>query len=194
MEKKGQFYLLAAIVIIALILGYVGVSNYINKKNVTKVYDIKEELNIEGHEVLEFGVLNSKNVELKIEDVKQQSISGEDTIIKHFMTLYTTYLESVGENINLYYVFGNGDKIIAYKIVDANSGKIDLQIGGDKSLTSNIITKSVQELETSSKKVGGGKVTITIDGNSYPFDLKEGENFYFIVSQTIGEDQYVETN
>mgnify|MGYP001600943155 FL=1 len=101
-RKRGQFYLLAAIVIIVLILGYAGVSNYINKRNATKVYDVKEELNIEGKDVLEFGVLRSDDITLTT--ISGENITGENAIIQHFITLYTIYLESVGENINLYYI------------------------------------------------------------------------------------------
>lgn len=191
MKKTGQFYLLTAIVIIALILGYVGVSNYINKKNEAKVYDVREELNIEGNNVLEFGILNSKDISLKINDVVQP-ISGEDAVIRHFIALYNGYLESVGENIEVYYILGNANDIAVYKIEDVTMGSLTLNIGGVHT-SENIIQKSIKKIEGGSKNEGG-KVIITIEGNKYPFDLKEGENFYFIVSQTVGGDQYVETN
>ena len=190
-RKRGQFYLLAAIVIIVLILGYAGVSNYINKRNATKVYDVKEELNIEGKDVLEFGVLRSDDITLTT--ISGENITGENAIIQHFITLYTIYLESVGENINLYYIFGNGNTIKAYKIADVEIGSLTLNIEGAAS-TNNIIKKSVQELSQSEYAVDNQKVNVTINGNNYPFDLKEGENFYFIVSQTVGGEQYVETN
>ncbi len=191
-NKGGQFYLLAAIVIIVLILGYVGVSNYINKKNTTKVYDVKEELNIEGSEVLEYGVLNSGDLSLTNEN-DVEIAKGEDAVIKHFIALYTTYLESVGENMNIYYILGNKDAIKAYKIVDVDTGSLTLNLGGVPSST-KIIQKLIQELEASDKKTEEGKVIITIGENDYPFTLKKGENFYFIVSQNVGGEKYVETN
>ena len=193
MDKEGQFYLLAAIVIIVLLLSYVGVSNYINKKNATKVYDVKEELNIEGNNVLEFGILNSDT--LSLSEAGTEIARGEDAIIEHFMTLYETYLESVGENIDIYYILGNKDAIKAYKIGETSGGELILNFGGTR-LTENIIKKSIEELkgERNYYTVSEGKVTITIEGNNYDFDLKAGENFYFIISQTVGGEQYVDTN
>ena len=189
-KKRGQFYLLAAIVIIVLILGYVGVSNYINKKNTAKVYDVKEELNIEGNNVLEFGILKGDKIELTT--ANRETIIGEDAIIKHFIALYDIYLESVGENIEVYYILGNTNDIAVYKIKDVTTGSLTLNIEGTPT-SNNIIQKSIQKIEESSKN-DGGKVIVTIEGNTYPFDLKEGENFYFIVSQNIGGEQYVDTN
>lgn len=192
MNKKGQFYLLAAIVIMALILGYVGVSNYISKKEATKVYDVKEELNIEGNNVLEFGIL--KGDEIKLTTTTGEIFTGEDAIIQHFITLYTSYLEGVGENINLYYIFGNKNEIKAYKIIDVSSGSLNLDLGGGTVLKNDVIKKSVEALEGNQYTTSNGEVIVSIEGNNYPFDLKEGENFYFIVSQTTEGGQYVKTN
>ncbi|MFA4952983.1 MAG: hypothetical protein WC584_02065 [Candidatus Pacearchaeota archaeon] len=193
-NKRGQFYLLAAIVIIVLIIGYAGVSNYLKKKNTTRIYDVKEELNIEGKDVLEFGILKSEEISLKINGVTQQ-ISGEEAIIKHFITLYTTYLESIGESMNIYYVFGNPTEIKAYELVDVETGSFILTIDGATPITNNIIRKSIQELkESGSYTTENGKVKVKIGENNYEFELKSGENFYFIISQKVGGEQYVETN
>ena len=37
-------------------------------------------------------------------------------------------------------------------------------------------------------------ITINLNDNNYTFKLKPGENFYFIVTQEIGSNKYVETN
>ena len=190
MNKRGQFYLLAAIIIIVLIIGFVGVSNYLNKKDSTRIYDIKEELNIEGKDVLEFGILNSKDTSLFDESGKKTA-EGEDAIIKHFISLYTTYLESVGENMNIYYILGNGVDIKAYKIVDLETGSLSLNLGGTTLLTP-IIKKSIQDIGGISTTES--EVIVTINEVPYDFELKEGENFYFIISQNVGGEKYVATS
>ena len=58
-QKRGQFYLVAAIVIISLIVGFSVVSNYATNKEVVKLYDLKEELGIESANVLKYGTYQS---------------------------------------------------------------------------------------------------------------------------------------
>jgi len=69
-DKKAQFYLLAAIIIIAVIIGFAGVSNFYKKREAVKVYDLGEELEIEGKNVLDYGTLNPSEVVL--DDFTQQ--------------------------------------------------------------------------------------------------------------------------
>ena len=52
-QKRGQFYLIAALVIIAVIIGYAGISNYLEKKESIKLYNLGEELGIESENVLD---------------------------------------------------------------------------------------------------------------------------------------------
>lgn len=197
-NTKGQFYLLAAVVIVALIIGFAGVSNYLNKKNQTKIYDVKEELNIEGKDVLEYGILRGEDeIELTVtvNNVIGETIFGSDAIIKHFITIYNLYLESVGENLDIYYILGNGGDIKAYKIVDVESGSITLDLGVDSpDLGVTLITKSIEEISGGDVSRSDGRIQVVIDEIDYDFDLEEGENFYFIISQEVGGEKYVETN
>jgi len=199
-NKRGQFYLLAAVVIVALIIGFAGVSNYLNKKNQTKIYDVKEELNIEGKDVLEYGILRGKDVELVLtkDEIKEEPIVGSEAIVKHFITIYNLYLESVGENMNIYYILGNKGSINVYQLVDVSSGSISLSLGDRAPSAYTIITKSIEEIDFKTPD-DEGKVNVVISNDdrtqtNYEFNLEEGENFYFIISQEVGGNKYVETN
>jgi len=37
-------------------------------------------------------------------------------------------------------------------------------------------------------------ITVTLNGVNYEFELKTGQNFYYIVSQNISGERYVVTN
>ena len=63
MNKRGQFYLVAAMVIIVLIVGFAAVQNYTKKSRTIKLIDLKEELGIESGKVLDFGTFNLENPE-----------------------------------------------------------------------------------------------------------------------------------
>ena len=45
-----------------------------------------------------------------------------------------------------------------------------------------------------SSELTGNKIIVTIEEIEYTFKLKLGENFYFVIFQEIGGEQYVITN
>ena len=48
MNKEGQFYLLIAIIIATAIIAFASITNYIDNKSPAKLYDLKEDLEIES--------------------------------------------------------------------------------------------------------------------------------------------------
>ncbi len=174
--KKGQFYLLAAIVIIGVILGFAGISNYSKKKEDVKIYDIGDELGIESGEVLDFGTYN------------QYDESGMKNLLVDFNAMYTDY---AGEGKNVYYVFGNKDKITIAGYSELIAGTISVDYGSTSGPSVLIISEKGYITEEFNPK--GNKIIVTIEGNEYEFELKQGENFYFVISQEIGGEKYIAT-
>jgi len=176
MEKRGQFYLLAAIVIIAVIIGFVFVSNQVKTKEEVKVYDLGQELGIENGNVLQYGTYN-----------------GLDT--KATQTLYTnftqTYANYAGESKNLYFVFGNKENIFVATYAEVETGSISVNLG---STTPTVPVNQQQYNVTSYGQVTGDEITVNIGNFSYDFTLQSGQNFYFVISQQIGGENYVATN
>jgi len=176
-EKRGQFYLLAAIILITIIIGFASVSNYLEKKDDIRLYNLGEELKIESKHVLDYGTYNEKN-----DTATQELIEG-------FIEKYATYIEA---EIDIYFIFGNKKQIIIVGYQELTKDTPIIKIG----------EKEEAEVETTPGKkttIKGvydrefDEVTITIDDNDYIFKLGEGENFYFVISQKIGEDIYVVT-
>jgi len=155
-QKRGQFYLIAALIIIALIIGYAGISNYIQKKESIKLYDLGEELGIESENVLDYGTYNELN-----ESAMEELLTG-------FIASYAEYIE---RGIDISFIFGNPDKIIVitYEELEGVPSTDIIYPEGEK------------------------KVTVTINGIVYEFKLKEGENFYFVISQELEGEQHVVT-
>jgi len=106
-QKRGQFYLIAALIIIAVIIGFAGISNYIQKKEVIKLYDLGEELGIESQNVLDFGTYNEYNQE-QMQD-----------LLEDFIASYAEYIE---EGIDISFIFGNYEEItiITYQELAVN--------------------------------------------------------------------------
>ncbi|MBD3247609.1 hypothetical protein GF378_03245 [Candidatus Pacearchaeota archaeon] len=175
-DKRGQFYLLAAIILIVIISGFAAVSNYTRKQSSIKLYDVRNELGIESGKVLDYGTLQGEFIE---EDVH---------IIDHFTEKYNEY---AGEDKKIFFIFGGYEKITLITYGNATQGDIELIAGGSQPITTEIPRKQIIKQTITPE---GGEVTVKIGENKYPFELKPGENFYFIISQKIGEEQVVVTS
>ncbi|MEJ2267910.1 MAG: hypothetical protein P8X70_02450 [Nanoarchaeota archaeon] len=171
-NRKGQFYLIAAIIIIAIIIGFAAVSNYAKKKEVIKLYDLGEELGIESENVLDFGTYN----EYSEEDMED--------LLTEFVQSYSSYAT---EGKNLYFLFGNNKEFhfIAYQELASD---VSIDIGEGINL---IQTEPGQKYDFTPENGKISEVKIIIGDLEYEFDLKPGENFYFIISQEIEGEQYV---
>lgn len=177
-QKRGQFYLVAAIIIIAVIITIFTVSNYISKKETIKLFDLGEELSIESQNVLDYGVYST--------------LSDEDMDIL-LVRLIENYVDDPG---NLYVIFGDrqGMTVMAYQEL-TEAEDVYVSTGG----TSHPLLISISDetgeglYTTSPSETNIDKIVITIGDHEYEFALGNGENFYFVISQEIGGERYVAT-
>lgn len=96
-NKRGQFYLIAAVVIISIIIGFIGIQNYSQRTSFEEIYNLGEELKIESEKVIDYGVYN------KIEE------QGLYDTLYNFTRIYAKYR---GDGRELYFVFGNANSIV----------------------------------------------------------------------------------
>ena len=172
-NKRGQFYLIAAIIIIAIIIGFVAVSNYLEKDESTKVYDLGEELKIESAQVLDYGIYN---------ELDEVDMAG---LLTGFIEEYSKY----GEINKLYFIFGNTEKIVFLGYQELE-GEVTVETDGISDSLHLYGGTTLNETYISP----GDRVTVIINGVEYTFDLKPGENFYFILVITAEGEQHVVTN
>jgi len=97
LNKKGQFYLLAAIIIIVLAIGFFSVTNYTNKKTNSRVDELAEELKTESGKILELGAVDGNY--------------PWDSFTKNFT-------EYAGSEFEIIYIVGNSSEHEVFKIVD----------------------------------------------------------------------------
>ena len=110
MNKKGQFYLVAGIIIISIIVSLIAIANYIQKGQTIIVNDLKEELKIETQKVLEYDAFGN-----------QMNQYGID------------YSSHLGSNIKLYFITGAEPNIVATNYTNGVAGSpISLTLEGDK--------------------------------------------------------------
>ncbi len=172
-KKRGQFYLLSAIIIISIIIGFSTISTYTKKGGAIKIFDLGEELGIESANVLDYGTFPANQV------------SDLDALLENFVGDYADYL---GEDREISFVFGNPDDNTA-TVVNYE----EEYMGTISDISTITTTKRTSDPDTESVDIeeDGDVVTIKFKDKDYKIKLKPGENFFFVISEDIGEETYV---
>lgn len=111
--KKGQFYLIATIILIIILFGFITISNYVKKENYKKIYYLGEELKIESAEILEYGLSNPDKIDYFMSNFS--TYAGEEVEIIYL-------IENDAGDINVY-KYLNGERITEETVTE-NEGKI----------------------------------------------------------------------
>ncbi len=178
-NKSGQFYLAAAIVIIVAIVSFAGITNYLQRGEPVRIYDLKDELGIESGQVLDYGVY------------QEYDTTQTNNLLKDFTENYAHYVE---KGFSLYFIFGNAEKLVVAGYKDLVTGKIS--IGQGKNFQSELqFTQGVYNATTidNVNLDEDNIVNVKIEETEYKFKLKPGDNFYFVIYQKTSGGTYVET-
>ena len=173
MQKRGQFFLIAALVITGIVLSLAAVYNYtIVKQEDKQFYDLSSEIGLESGSILNYGVYNSQDLGL---------------LIENFTNIYS---QSFGEG-NQTLIFLYGDKTIVKYVIYQTSptGSIGIGTGGSTSL----IPVEGKEIKSGTANIQGNQVTVELDGKTYEFELKEGQNFLFVIQKEESDETLVAT-
>lgn len=171
--KRGQFYIVAGIIILFVIAGFSVLTNYVKKKTTIRLYDVKEELGIESANVLDYGTYN---------DYSEAEMEG---LVQGFITDYEEY---TGNGKNLYFIFGDTDKISVTVYQNLESGEAYIDVGGGNS---ELTPGTTEDFYPTAED---DMVILTVENEEYFFKLREGENFYFVIYQEVGEETHVVSN
>jgi hypothetical protein len=179
MNKKGQFFLIATIIIAGLIitLSTIYISTKTTKED-TSIYDLSKEINYESNQVIDYGVY--------------KSVSGEKT--SSYLTNLTNYYVAASPGTELLVVHGNESVMSATYYGENPSGILGVNVGGGTvgdlilvQTASNLTTEYIEEEDFT--KV---RVWLNVTENAYAdFELKPGENFYLILQRQKGEETLV---
>ncbi|MBU2503471.1 MAG: hypothetical protein KJ879_00230 [Nanoarchaeota archaeon] len=169
MNKGGQFYLISAIALAAILIGIISISNYIGGSSSPGIYDAEQELRIEGRSVIEYSLYNS------------QSYENFHTTILNFTGSYVA--ENLGER-DIYFLFGTPTNITVTGYQEEDNSII---FGGVANTT--ITTESGRF--TKNLNPGESDVVLYIGERGYDFELTTGRNIYFILHEELNSNEYV---
>ena len=167
-DKSGQFYLVSAIIVAAIVMSIVVVTNYSKKQEYSDLDSLKDEIQIEAANVLDYSINNSETdsaINSRMQDFAQDYIS----------------LES--RDKDLYFIFGSRDNITVKGYQKTNHIIY---------LDTTLITSSSEEF-IGSINPGGNSINFKIDNDSHTFALNDGQNFYLVLSRDIEGGNYVVT-
>jgi len=190
-DKRGQFYLLVAVIIVAIIIGFASINNLLQKNPGIRLEETGEELDFESGQVLEFGVSNVEDNEM-------------ENLIDYFTTVYAGYVGDekeiifiIGDSSGLEdaavdtVVSGEGASLKAFTYKELVAGKISL-IVSENALTVETTKRATESFEIT--KISDNEISVAVEDQNYVFEIKPGENFYFVISQTVGDEEYIVTS
>jgi len=155
-NKKGQFYIIAAIIIISVLIGIFVVGNYAKtKKDRGKIYDLGEELDVETGYVYDYGVYNGTNI---------------SNLVERWANIYYNYTQNLAED--WVFIYGNEKNATVLYFTKNDSGCIQLVGFSEVCMERTIKGKGY---------VSGKEIEIIFNELPYKFELKEGENFFFVI-------------
>ncbi|MBS3091441.1 hypothetical protein J4217_03280 [Candidatus Pacearchaeota archaeon] len=168
MDKKGQFFLIVALVIVAVLFSLGIVYNKARtQKEDTKVYELSKELDYEGGKVIDSGVYSGLS---------------REGILNNLTLLASNYADSNTDSQFLI-LFGNSTNVtlVNYTTLDLGSACVE----------TSCATGQITDISNTAVSPDGNNLTITVSGNEYDFDLRVGQNFYLIVKKTKANETYV---
>ncbi len=172
MERKGQVFLMAAIILAGILLSLTRISNQgLTKKEPEAFYDLADEIDFEVRKVLDYGV-----------------ISGGTNTGDYTTQLLNNYSEYIASE-DVVFIYGNTTNVSAvYYQSLTNLNAVSL---GDISFPVTITLASQTPVQVQPLDNFNSVATVGIRENNYTFNLKPGQNFYFVLIKGEEGEQFV---
>ena len=164
MDKRGQFFLIAALVVVGILIGLsIVYTTTRTSEEEARIYDLSNEIYYEGSQVIDSGIFSGD------EELIESRI---DELIEDYSSLYPD------SDITLLYGDGTGKTFECAESGDIGYGTASLAFCEPTSYT----TESGISEET---------VWVKLEDEEYKFDLKPGENFFIVIQKESREGEQI---
>jgi hypothetical protein len=171
MQKRGQFFLIAALITVGILFS---LTSTINEARTTSqneaFYDLSSEIKSEGAQVINYGVYNQRD---------------SSQLLTSFLEQYAAYIAQD----RVIFVFGNEQELQGFYFSTDLLGSVGIVTGGGET----IIPIRQMTRENAVVRSENGEVSVAISGVTYRFDLREGENFFFVIIKERDDESFVST-
>jgi hypothetical protein len=175
MDKRGQFYIVAAVMIFLVVSSLATVATYsIVKSRPKTVSDLSSELNDESSRIIDYGLYTKQNVT----SIQYQFTQND----------FTSYYLHKTNGANITFIYGNKSYLNAIQYSKVSSGQIALLHATYKTnvFSSNSIPITVDEAH--------GYINVTLLNKEYSFKKRDNEMFYFVITKEDQGEVFVESN
>jgi len=177
-NKKGQFYLVAAIIIILAVSGIASVKTYaIIKSEPRKIQDIGSELKEETARIVDYGVYSKQNLTRVLNNFTDSE--------------FAPYFLKKTENTSIVFIYGDATELYSVQYEPKNTGTVYATLGGTATQWYPITNYANR---TRIDMGGMTSINITILGRDFNFEIRDDEMFYFLITQEKEGEVYVERN
>jgi len=176
-NKRGQFYIIAAVIIVIIISGLAVVSTQARTQPTPEtIQSLSADLNQEAPGIVDFGIFTNKDLEKVLDNFTSQD--------------FAPYFLQKTDNTNVVFIYGNKTDLKAVKYNTVSTGTITASLGG------NIVWENFGQFaeQIDVTPTAEDKVTVKILNKNYQFTIREGEMFYFVIVQIKGDETYIKRN
>ncbi len=182
-NKKGQFYIVAAIIIVLALSGIASTTTYaVVKPEPRTIQSLSSELKEESSRIIDYGVYN------------KEDLYGENGLLDRFIggeSGFAPYFLKKTDEANILFIYGDNEgDLNAYRYREDKAGQITLSLGSG-GLNWDIEQEVVESVPVD---VEEGEVTIRILNEDFKFKIRDNEIFYFVIVQDRAGEIYVERN
>jgi len=175
-NKRGQFYIIAAIIIVLAISGLMSIATYaIAKPSPKTIYDLGSDLNKEGSRIIDYGVYSREDIRKLMDNFTDKE--------------FAPYFLQKTDNANILFVYGDRTDLWGVRYDTVSTGEVTATIGGAQTSWQNA---GVYANRTSITNIIGETISVTILDKEFEFELQDNEMFYFVMLQEKDEEIYVE--
>lgn len=187
MNKRGQFYITAAIIIVLAISGLSGIATYaIIKPEPRTISDLGVDLKEESARMIDYGVSQKEDLD---EDGDYDSEDLKLLIEEFVKDTFAPYFLQKTENANVFFIYGDKDNLYQAQYTLEDTGTISL--GGQDWTPLGQYTK-IRKITPN--EISGDNVKLEILDTTFNFKVRDNEMFYFLMVKEEEQEIYVEKN
>ncbi len=178
-DKRGQFYIVAAIIIVLAISGIMSLSTYaVAKPSPKTIYDLSSDLKKEGTRIVDYGIYSKENVKKLMDDFTDKE--------------FAPYFLQKTNNANVLFVYGNETELYGVRYDTVSTGTVSATIGNARTDWNSVGVFANRTIINDDD--GNNIVEIIMMGKTFEFEIKDNEMFYFVIIQEREGETYVEKN
>lgn len=175
MEKRGQFFLIAALVIVAILFGLGSILVSIKTQREDKRdFDLSKEIKVEASRVIDNGVFLAKTEEKISENVEN----------------LTNFYATSNPSSDLVFIYGNQTILYILYYNNTVTGTVGISTGSTPT-TLQVVERNKQKSKVTSQTE---TVMVTLANNiKYNFDLNLGQNFFLVIKKDRQNERIITT-